>query len=122
MTNEVVKNLMMAQNQMKIFHWQTLSYAQHKAFGKIYDNLSDLIDDFVEVCMGKHGRPQFNSEFNLTMYDSQSINVDEYITTVIEFLISLDDVYDSRIDSDLLNIRDEIMAQFSKLKYLLTLQ
>jgi hypothetical protein len=56
------------------------------------------------------------------MYDSQSINVDEYITTVIEFLLSLDDVYDSRIDSDLLNLRDEIMAAFSKLKYLLTLQ
>jgi hypothetical protein len=122
MTNEVVKNLMMAQNQMRIFHWQTMSFAQHSAFGTTYENLDELIDEFVEVCMGKHGRPQFDSEFNLTMYDSQSINVDEYITTVIEFLLSLDEVYDSRIDSDLLNLRDEIMATFSKLKYLLTLQ
>jgi hypothetical protein len=30
-------------------------------------------------------------------------------------------VYDSSSDSDLLNIRDEILAEFNKLKYLLTL-
>ena len=122
MTNEIVKNLLTAQNQMKLFHWQTISFAQHQAFGDIYDNLSDLIDEFVEVCMGKHGRPEFESEFNLVMYNSNSINVDEYITTVIEFLLSFDNVYDERIDSDLLNLRDEMLAQFNKLKYLLTLQ
>ena len=55
MTNEIVKNLLTAQNQMKLFHWQTVSFAQHQAFGGIYDNLSDLIDEFVEVCMGKIG-------------------------------------------------------------------
>ena len=122
MTNEIVKNLLTAQNQMKLFHWQTVSFAQHQAFGGIYDNLSDLIDEFVEVCMGKHGRPEFESEFNLVMYDSNSINVDEYITTVIEFLLSFDNVYNEKIDSDLLDIRDEMLAQFSELKYLLTLQ
>ena len=122
MTNEIVQNLLTAQNQMKLFHWQTVSFAQHQAFGGIYDNLSDLIDEFVEVCMGKHGRPEFESEFNLVMYNSNSINVDEYITTVIEFLLSFDNVYDERLDSDLLNLRDEMLAQFNKLKYLLTLQ
>ena len=122
MTNEIVKNLLTAQNQLKLFHWQTTSYSQHKAFGNVYDNLSDLIDEFVEVCMGKHGRPEFESEFNLVMYNSNSINVDEYITTVIEFLISFDNVYNEKIDSDLLNIRDEMLAEFNRLKYLLTLQ
>lgn len=122
MTTVVVKNLMMAQNQMKIFHWQTTSYAQHKAFGEIYDELADLIDEFVEVCMGKHGRPQFDSEFVIELFDSSAINNDEYITSVIEFLISLDNVYNEKLDSDLLNLRDEMMALFSKLKYLLTLE
>jgi hypothetical protein len=56
------------------------------------------------------------------MYNSSSINVDEYITTVIEFLISFDNVYNEKIDSDLLNIRDEMLAEFNRLKYLLTLQ
>jgi hypothetical protein len=122
MTNEIIVNLLAAQNQMKIFHWQTDSYAQHKAFDKVYKNLSNLIDDFVEVCMGKHGRPDFGGEFNIPLFDFNSINVNDYITSVIEFLLSLNAVYQPELDSDILNIRDEILAEFDRLKYLLTLK
>ena len=122
MTNEIIVNLLAAQNQMKIFHWQTDSYAQHKAFDKVYKNLSNLIDDFVEVCMGKHGRPDFGGEFNIPLFDFKSINVNDYITSVIEFLLSLNAVYQPELDSDILNIRDEILAEFDRLKYLLTLK
>ena len=121
MKNEVIQNLLMAQNQMKIFHWQTDSYAQHQAFGSIYETLTDLIDTFVEVCMGKHGRPQFDQGLNLPLLDLTSVDVMEYIDSVVQFLISLTNVYDPSSDSDLLNIRDEILTEFNKLKYLLTL-
>ena len=43
------------------------------------------------------------------------------VDSVVQFLISLTNVYDPSSDSDLLNIRDEILAEFNKLKYLLTL-
>jgi DNA-binding ferritin-like protein len=121
MTNEIIINLLAMENQMRIFHWQTMSYAEHKAFGKIYENLTDLIDNFVEVCMAKHGRPDFGGEFNIPQFDYKSINVDEYINSMIEFLISLDGVYQEPLDSDILNIRDEMLAEVNRLKYLLTL-
>jgi DNA-binding ferritin-like protein len=121
MTNEIIINLLTMENQMRIFHWQTMSYAEHKAFGKIYQNLTELIDNFVEVCMAKHGRPDFGGEFNLPQYDYKAVNVDEYINSMIEFLISLDSVYQEQIDSDILNIRDEMLAEVNRLKYLLTL-
>ena len=41
------------QNQLRIFHWQTSKYTQHKAFGKAYEHFDGLIDEFVEVFMGK---------------------------------------------------------------------
>jgi hypothetical protein len=121
MTNEIILNLLAMENQMRIFHWQTMSYAEHKAFGKIYENLSDLIDNFVEVCMAKHGRPDFGGEFVIPQFDYKSINVDQYINSMIEFLISLDNVYQEPLDSDILNIRDEMLAEANRLKYLLTL-
>lgn len=121
MTNEIIINLLAMENQMRIFHWQTMSYAEHKAFGKTYDNLTELIDNFVEVCMAKHGRPDFGGEFNIPQFDYKSINVDEYINSMIEFLISLDGVYQEPLDSDILNIRDEMLAETNRLKYLLTL-
>ena len=37
--------------------------------------------------------------------------------------VSIDrSAYNEKLDSDLLNLRDEMMALFSKLKYLLTLE
>ena len=121
MTNEIVINLLAMENQMRIFHWQTMSFAEHRAFGKIYENLADLIDSFVEVCMAKHGRPDFGGEFSIPLFDYKSINVDQYINSMIEFLISLDNVYQEPLDSDILNIRDEMLAEANRLKYLLTL-
>ena len=44
------------QQQLRIFHWQTESYAQHKAFGKAYEEFDDLIDTFVETYIGKYGK------------------------------------------------------------------
>lgn len=106
---------------MRIFHWQTMSFSEHKAYGKIYENLSDLIDNFVEICMAKHGRPDFGGEFQIPLFDYKSINNDQYINSMIEFLISLDNVYSEQIDSDILNLRDEMLAEVNRLKYLLTL-
>ena len=53
---DYVIELLQIQNQLKIFHWQTKSYARHNAFGSTYDEMSDLIDSFVETHMGKYGR------------------------------------------------------------------
>ena len=33
---------------LKLFHWQTLSYAHHKASDELYDRLTDFIDNLVE--------------------------------------------------------------------------
>lgn len=106
--------------QYKMFHWQTTSYAQHEAFGKIYDSLNDLTDTFVEILIGKYGRITDYSEIPV----SRKFNVDEvknYINGNIKFMLKLDSFLNSYKDKDLLNLRDEILGELNKLKYLLTL-
>ena len=34
------------------FHWSTNSYSQHKALSKYYDEIVELVDDYVETYMG----------------------------------------------------------------------
>jgi hypothetical protein len=41
---------------------------------------------------------------------------------VCDLLISFSDVLDDSQDTDLLNVRDEMLGEFNKLKYLLTLK
>ena len=59
--DKIILNLLKLITQLRIFHWQTESYAQHKAFGNAYESLSDLLDRLVEVHQGKYGRIAYTS-------------------------------------------------------------
>jgi hypothetical protein len=117
--HEVASKLIEIHNQLKFFHWQTTSYARHKAYGKTYDALTDLIDNFVEVMMGKYGRvPALPTK----VYNRNEKDCMTFIDETIAYLLMLSNALNPTTDSDLLNIRDELVAEFNKLKYLLTLK
>ena len=108
------------QNQIRIFHWQTTSYAQHKAFNKAYESLDELIDQFVEVFMGKYGRAKAATHYTIELEnynDNFLAAIDDYIAYLIDITNDVDPVK----DTDLLNIRDEMLGELNRLKYLLTL-
>lgn len=44
-----------ARNQAHLEHWNTDSYAEHIALGDFYDEIIDLVDDFIECYQGKFG-------------------------------------------------------------------
>ena len=117
--DQIIMQLVQMEQQTRIFHWQTKSHARHKAFGKVYSNLGDLIDTFAEAWMGKNGRVRVSGPIELQNLGG---DVEQIIDGYIETLVGITDVLDPQRDTDLLNIRDEILSEFNKLKYLLTLK
>ena len=122
MKEELILKLVQIQNQFRFLHWQTFGYSKHKAYGKIYENLGDLIDTFTESIMGKYGRPEFESEFSIMVQDIKVMNIQNFLDGITEFLVGMTDQLDTRYDTDLLNLRDEMLGEINKLKYLLTLK
>jgi hypothetical protein len=122
MKEELTLKLVQIQLQFKFLHWQTFGDAKHKAYGDIYDSLGDIIDKFVEAMMGKYGRVEFDPEFSIMFQDIKSISVQNFMDGITEFLVGMSDHLDSRYDSDLLNLRDEMLADINQLKYRLTLK
>lgn len=115
--------MMNFQQQMRILHWQTTSFARHNAYGGIYDSLDDLIDKFVEVCMGKYGRIELNDDISsLELKNMKDLSINNYLNEFVDFLLDLTQEFDDKKDTDVLNIRDEVLAEVNKLKYLLTLK
>jgi len=111
------------QLQLKINHWQTKGIARHEAFGKTYDSLTDLIDDFVEIAMGKYGRFTLDDQTKtITLINLSEMNPSDMIKTCTEGLVQFSEDLDGTTDTDLLNIRDEILGNLNKLLYLLTLE
>ena len=119
----LITNLLTLHNQLKVYHWQTRSYAAHIAFGGAYDVLTLLIDQFIAVYQGKNGLLKAQNNFTITL---RNLNGDEDVTKFIEAFLDylmgpLVNGLDTARDTDLMNIRDEMSAELNKLKYLLTL-
>lgn len=117
---QYINELLQIQQQLRVFHWQTKSYARHQAYGDAYSSLSDLIDSFVEVHMGKYGRFILKDE-SIEIRNLNDATLGEFLNGTVNFLISFSNQLDPKNDTDLLNIRDEMLAVINKLKYLLTL-
>jgi hypothetical protein len=108
------------QINIKTFHWLTKSYPKHKATDKLYDSLNDNIDKFIEVYIGKYERPIVKHETIAFkhMNDSEFI---AYLKKYIAFFEKDLLHYIKTTDTDLLNIRDEIVGNMNQTLYLFTL-
>ena len=119
--DDVIQKLVQLQEQVRVMHWQTTSYEKHMAFGKTYDDLGGLLDGFVEICTGKYGKFESSGTIQLiNIADGKDLT--SYLDGYVKILASLTDILDAKVDSDLLNIRDEILGIVNKLRYLLTLK
>ena len=109
---------------VKLFHWKTHSYATHKATDELYDKLNDDIDKFIEVLLGKtETRIDLMGHKSISLID---LNSPEQLKSKIEsfksYLVGLTNnkALSSMTNTDLLNIRDEILGDMNQFLYLLT--
>lgn len=110
------------QAQLKIMHWQTKGYARHKALDETLGELNELVDTFVEEAMGKYGKFILENETKtINLSNLSELDIRSFANTSIEALNQYNEQFED-IDTNLFNIRDEMVGLFNKLKYLLTLE
>lgn len=117
---DIVSTLLGIRNQVKLYHWQTKSFADHKATDDLTAALDLAIDRFVEVYMGKYGRPKVSKGIKLHNFSSAAAR--QFVSKQTLYLINVLPRKMKKTDTDLLNIRDEILAELNKIRYLFTLQ
>ncbi len=114
--------MLFVRNQVKIYHWQTMSFARHKATDDLVSSLDENIDKFTEVFMGKYGRPHFTSKnSSIELFDGKDEKGAAILVESIKWLMVDLPKKLKKSDTDLLNIRDEIVADLNKARYLFTL-
>lgn len=110
------------QINIKVFHFLTNSYAKHKATDNLYNNIENLSDRFIETYIGLYGRPNIKNN-EIILY--KKITNEEFIKILNNFKNFLyNDIflYIKKDDTDILNIRDEIVSEINKTLYLFTLE
>jgi hypothetical protein len=109
--------------QIKVYHWQTYMFARHKATDEVIEALDGSIDKYVEVYMGKYGRPKVTSSTNtVKIHNMADKTAAKFITNCIAYLQGPLVKRLKPTDTDLVNIRDEMLGELNQLVYLYTLK
>jgi hypothetical protein len=110
-------------DQIKLYHWQTHSYSRHKATDETIDSLDKTIDEYVETYMGKYGRPRLGAKTGtIHISNIAEKGIIRFIKGCIEHLQGgLVKKLRAERDTDLFNLRDEMLGDLNKILYLFTL-
>ena len=107
--------LLEAADQIRVLHWGTTSYPEHVALGDLYDSINDSTDRIAEALMGAQGE-RFQLKGTLELVDYAEGVPANYVRGIGEALTSI-----TGLPTDILNLRDDLLAAVHKTSYLLTL-
>jgi len=122
---EIVIEFMQMLNMIKLYHWKTYSYATHKATDELYSKLNENVDRFIEVLLGKISGNRINLTkiHNISLIDlTSNVELKRELDKFKEYLVSLNahSYMKQMSNTDLYNIRDEMLANINQFLYLLS--
>jgi hypothetical protein len=104
--------------QFKRWHHYTTDYPEHEALGDFYEQLSELLDGFMETFIGVNGRNN-NEDFAMQFKRYDRSYATEYLDKFAKKLYGLREQIPQ---SDMQNTMDEMIGLANHTKYLLTLK
>ena len=118
---EVIKYLLLFKNSLKMYHWKTENYNKHKITDDLGEKMDGLIDKFVEVMIGsRKERPEFALDLKIKVISEQGI--EEYLEVFRHWLSDKLPEYLEDYETDLLNIKDEMIAEVNRTLYLVRMK
>lgn len=105
--------LMKARNVAHMWHWKVKSFAMHLALGELYDKLSDMMDELMEMYMGRYG-----TEAHVPLGEPNAFSEQDplvFVQQLDAFLADQEQVIPQ--DGFIVNKYQEIQAMVSTVRY-----
>ncbi len=117
MLSDIIVKLLAYRTDIKMFHWQTKSFPQHKISDELLTSIDNLTDQLVEVLCGLYNfRPDINQQKFIQVKNVK--NLDELSNTS---KIIINDLRSDNLlfnNTEIANIRDEMLSAIEKALYL----
>jgi DNA-binding ferritin-like protein len=120
--NNIVKFFFSLQLNLKMYHWLTTSYARHKASDELGGNLLPLVDKFVEVYIGKYKVKPILSSIKIEQEFMSDNGSEMLLLKSKKYLEEIASRLNPQQDSELFNIKDELLAEIENTIYLYQLK
>ena len=122
MKETITLTLLQLQYQLRFIHWQTTGDVTHKYIGKLFDKMNDFNDEFIETLYGKMGRPKFQNDFTIPFKDLSTLDINQFVNMMSEYITQLPTKLDPVKDADLITLLQAFLVEVNHTKYFLTLQ
>ncbi len=120
MSKKIIQFMFQFQHTVKLYHWQTKVYARHIAADHLLNKMTDLIDQYIEIYIGKKGRLDAIRKMDLEVRMHTDVSIIKYLEGCRGFLTDVLPKHLGKNDSDLVNIRDEMLVHINQALYLFT--
>ena len=120
MSAEYIHFFLQLRDQVKLYHWQTRVYARHVATDTTLAKLEERIDSFVEVYIGKFGRPRLTGKnATITVQNLTEAGAVRTVKAAMKYVQGMHKPL--QMHTDLINILDDLLRELGQLMYLMTL-
>lgn len=123
--NQITHFVLKDTAQIKLLHWQTHSYSEHKALDKLFKSFIEQTDALIESIMGIYGRPELSqAECSIAVVNYQNPQKPDSLPL---FMSNLFKCYNEdckplfKENAEIVNQIDEILSTINVIKYLLSL-
>lgn len=106
--------------QLHLLHFQTTSFAEHEALGKIYDKVGDFQDEIVEKIMGYSGRRIKAFKIDV-LKDYSSGMPNQVVRELVTFAKDLQEFGEANNMPDIENVAQSLSGEAAQTLYRLTL-
>ena len=106
--------------QLHLLHFQTTSFAEHEALGKIYDKVGDFQDEIVEKIMGYSGRRIKAYKIDV-LKDYSSGAPNQVVKELVSFAKQLEEFGEANNMPDIENVAQSLSGEAAQCLYRLSL-
>jgi hypothetical protein len=118
---EMVKTFLQFQTSLQIYHWRTKNYSRHKATDALYTSLQGKVDRFVETLLGSRQKSLSSNTKKLSFEIIPCDDTNAMRELLLPFQKYLEKLKVKKTETDLINLRDEMISDIHQALYLFTL-
>ena len=111
--------LMQLRNQMKLYHWQTELHSRHQGSEEFLNKYEKILDKLIESYQGKYKTIYLGNKNNIYLKNIPDSDIIKFLTYMREYLMLVTPkIWNKNKNTDLFNLRDEIITEINKTIYL----
>lgn len=116
--SNIIKFFLNLECNLKLYHWQTDSYARHKSTDELVEKVAEYKDRFIEVYFGKYGKQKVTKDCKIILFNQSDSGILKFLDSANKDVAIIRKDIEQKGDNDLISILDDLSVSINQAIYL----